>query len=275
MAASREACQDFSVAGKRAGLIGYRGTLFWEIVRIAKELTPAWGLFENVPGLLSSHRGRDFWAVLQGLRECWPAVGWRILDSRHFGVPQRRRRVFLVCGPSEAAIASVLFESEGGGGHPAASRETLPHLTARTGKGTDSDCTDGQIVTALRHLGSGGPDDNEAQGGHLVVGPLAPTLRGGQIGGREHGKPSASDQRNVMIGASVRRLTPLECERLQSFPDGFTCLCTPLDAYAADPEQAAWNCKCPDGPRYRALGNAVTVSVVEWIGRRLMAAHVS
>src|SRR5574341_458324 len=87
-------CQDFSVAGKRAGLVGIHGTLFWEIVRIAKLLRPPWGLFENVPGLLSSHRGRDFWAVLQGLRECWPVVGWRVLDSQHFGVPQRRRRVF-------------------------------------------------------------------------------------------------------------------------------------------------------------------------------------
>lgn len=302
-------CQDFSVAGKRAGLAGYRGTLFWEIVRIAKAFTPAWGLFENVPGLLSSHRGRDFWAVLQGLRDCWPAVGWRVLDSRYFGVPQCRRRVFLVCGSSEAAVASVLFEPEGGSGDPAAGGETLPHLTTRTGKGTDSDCTDGQIVTALRHLGSGGPE-----GGHLIVGPLRtnpynnsdPTMEAQQLvahalsaegadaseDGTGQGTPlviemaHGANQTGIRSGSSypvsattqavlqstVRRLTPLECECLQAFPDGWTCLCQPLEAYVADPEEAAWKCKCPDGPRYRALGNAVTVSVVEWIGRRLGAA---
>ena len=81
------------------------------------------------------------------------------------------------------------------------------------------------------------------------------------------------EQPYVSSANLVRRLTPLECERLQAFPDGWTCLCQPLEAYAADPEQAAWDCKCPDGPRYRALGNAVTVSVIEWIGRRLREAH--
>ncbi|HYE92218.1 MAG TPA: DNA cytosine methyltransferase, partial [Terriglobales bacterium] len=62
---------------------------------------------------------------------------------------------------------------------------------------------------------------------------------------------------------AVRRLTPTECERLQAFPDGWTCLCQPLETYDAD------RCTCPDSPRYRAMGNAVTVNVIEWIGRRL------
>lgn len=70
-------------------------------------------------------------------------------------------------------------------------------------------------------------------------------------------------------GQTIRRLTPLECERLQGFPDGWTCLCTPLDAYATDPDAAALACRCPDSPRYRALGNAVTVNVITWLGQRL------
>jgi DNA (cytosine-5)-methyltransferase 1 len=73
--------------------------------------------------------------------------------------------------------------------------------------------------------------------------------------------------------SAVRRLTPVECERLQGFPDGWTCLCTPLEAYAADPEAAALACTCPDGPRYRALGNAVTVNVIAWLGQRLREAN--
>ena len=305
-------CQDFSVAGKRAGLTGYRGTLFWEIVRIAKAIQPPWGLFENVPGLLSSHRGRDFWAVLQGLRECWPAVGWRILDSRHFGVLQRRRRVFFVCGPSEAAVASVLFEPEGGGGDSPAGREAGARVAASLTGGSHRPGVsypgrrkeeDENLIFAT--LNSGGNEggfrtepgehlvvdpltskpyaDNEAQHRRLVVGPLRsnpynnsdPTMEVQQL---VHGLPSEGADASegypaARIGAVVRRLTPMECERLQAFPDGWTCLCQPLDAYAADPEQAAWNCTCPDGPRYRALGNAVTVSVIEWIGRRLRGTH--
>lgn len=342
-------CQDFSVAGKRAGLVGYRGTLFWEIVRIAKELCPTWGLFENVPGLLSSYRGRDFWAVLQGLRECWPAVGWRVLDSRYFGVPQCRRRVFLVCGPSEESVASVLFESEGGAGHPAAGGETGANIAPCLDGSpyADREAEEGRLVTTLRHLGSGGPDGNEAQTGHLIIGPLgggndgigrrseddpnlvvhgltaegadasedgtgrgtplvitptltAPDTRAKPIGGkRQDGSrtdkipivslqtdstpkwgdigftlkqpsPSGGGQPQAVFASTVRRLTPMECERLQAFPDGWTCLCQPLKAYVADPEEAAWQCKCPDGPRYRTLGNAVTVSVAEWIGRRFL-----
>lgn len=73
----------------------------------------------------------------------------------------------------------------------------------------------------------------------------------------------------VMTRNLVRRLTPLECERLQGFPDGWTCLCQPITAYADDPDTAALACRCPDGPRYPALGNAVTVTVAEWLGRRL------
>jgi DNA (cytosine-5)-methyltransferase 1 len=70
----------------------------------------------------------------------------------------------------------------------------------------------------------------------------------------------------ALLPAAVRRLTPTECERLQAFPDGFTCLCG-VEPYTT------WDCRCPDGPRYAALGNAVTTSVIEWLGRRLMEAN--
>jgi DNA (cytosine-5)-methyltransferase 1 len=136
-------CQDLSVAGKRAGLGGERSGLFYEIVRVAKLLEPTWGLFENVPGLLSSDRGRDFWLVLSGLRECWPAIGWRLLDSQHFGVAQRRRRVFLVCGPTEAGVAEVLALAEGGAGDLAAGEEAGAGAAAGDRVGVD-------IARALR-----------------------------------------------------------------------------------------------------------------------------
>ena len=94
------------------------------------------------------------------------------------------------------------------------------------------------------------------------------------IGLGEPGDPSftldASYPHGIASPMSVRRLTPVETERLQAFPDGWTCLCQPLDAYAADPEAAAERCACPDSPRYKQTGNAVTVSVIEWLGRRLV-----
>lgn len=297
-------CQDLSVAGKRKGLAGERSGLFWEIIRIAKAIQPTWGLFENVPGLISSHAGRDMATVLEGLRQCWPVVGYRMLDSQYLGVAQRRRRVFFVCGPTVAGVEQVLFESEGGGGDSAAGRETGTHVTGVLGSGSSStrlNCDGDYVVTALRHLGHGGPDDNEAQGGHLVVGQChgsnvggMGTLRRGSgnvtsgvpfvthaLTGEGHdasedgtgrGTPivfterTRKESRQLYDGLGVRRLTPTECERLQGFPDGWTCLCQPLESY--DPNA----CTCPDSPRYRALGNAVTVNVIRWLGERLRRA---
>ena len=89
-------CQDLSVAGKRAGLAGERSGLFWEIVRLIDNLYPRWLILENVPGLLSSNGGRDMGTVIGTLAELGYGVGYRILDAQHFGVPQRRRRIFIV-----------------------------------------------------------------------------------------------------------------------------------------------------------------------------------
>jgi DNA (cytosine-5)-methyltransferase 1 len=109
-------CQDLSVAGKRAGLGGTRSGLFWEVVRILGELSPAWFVLENVPGLFSSCEGRDFAIVLNALDELGYGLAWRVLNSQFFGVAQRRRRVFIVGRAGEKCPISVLFEPEGGGG---------------------------------------------------------------------------------------------------------------------------------------------------------------
>lgn len=273
-------CQDLSVAGKRKGLAGERSGLFWEIVRIAKEIKPTWGLFENVPGLFSSHGGRDMATVLEGLRHCWPVVGYRVLDSRYFGVAQRRRRVFFVCGPTESGVEHILFEPEGGAGDSPAGREEGTHVARSLASSSGStgyryDPNGEEYVTALRHMGGGGPDDNEAQGGHLIAAPLTSTYakgadRGGndrgslpeghlvthclradgfdasedgmgrgtpmvpilEVGGGtssrgagpngcgigQEGDPMFTLQAGKQHAVGVRRLTPIECARLQGFP---------------------------------------------------------
>jgi DNA (cytosine-5)-methyltransferase 1 len=326
-------CQDLSVAGKRAGLDGERSGLFWEIVRLAQRTRPTWGLLENVPGLLSSAGGRDMGAVLRGLRQCWPCIGWRVLDSRFFGVPQRRRRIFLVGGPDEARVAQVLFESARVPGHPAARGQAragaapalaggahaacfnirgrddgarvelsdvasvraaqggssrsyvterlaegaLSHALTRTMHKKHDGDTDTLIVADTLNTGGAGGGFRSEPGAHLVTqawgldADLADPISA--VEGRTYTHEGRNNFRlhNVVQAPTVRRLTPTECERLQGFPDGWTCLCQPLATWSLDPEGTAEVCRCGDSARYRMMGNAVTVPVVEWLGHRLKA----
>lgn len=94
-------CQDVSTMGKRAGLAGERTGLFFDAVRIVRHLQPRFLVLENVHGLLSSNDGRDFETVLATLAECGYVGYWRVLNARYFGVPQNRRRVFIVAGLGE------------------------------------------------------------------------------------------------------------------------------------------------------------------------------
>jgi DNA (cytosine-5)-methyltransferase 1 len=332
-------CQDLSVAGQRRGLqAGERSSLFFEFARVADELVPAGGyvLVENVPGLLSSQNGRDFALVLATLAELgFHDLAWRVLDSRHFGVPQRRRRVFILarrCAAGRRAF-EVLLEPESGGGDSAASGEAGA----------------GVAFASLSGLGSGGPDDNDGQAGRVIAvssvtgseytaglptldkgaedgprrnqdapiivvdtltsgshpgsnmpgrrreddtnivtafhqtqdpisGPISPALgvtsggmgvafsenQRGEVlettyahqltsGGGKPGQGYAA----AMTAAGVRRLTPIECERLQGLPDDWTRV----------PDTA------PDSRRYAGLGDAVTSPVAEWIGQRLLKAE--
>src|SRR5579875_134000 len=108
-------CQDLSVAGRRAGLAGSRSGLWWEFYRIVAELRPAWVVVENVPGLLSSNRGRDMGTILASLGDLGYGWAYRVLDAQWFGVPQRRRRVFIVGHLGDYSATQVLLEPEGGG----------------------------------------------------------------------------------------------------------------------------------------------------------------
>ncbi len=110
-------CQDVSVAGKRAGLDGERSGLWFEFYRIIKEHTPRWVVIENVPGLLTSNRGRDFAVIIDGLVKCGYCVCWRVLDAQYFGLAQRRKRVFIVASFGDGRCTEVLFEREGSTGN--------------------------------------------------------------------------------------------------------------------------------------------------------------
>jgi DNA (cytosine-5)-methyltransferase 1 len=112
-------CQDLSIAGRRAGLIGSRSGLFWEICRLLDETKAQNFILENVPGLLTSNEGRDMGTVIRALEERGYSIAWRVLDAQHFGIPQRRRRIFIVgCfGDDWRTPAKILDIQEGSDGY--------------------------------------------------------------------------------------------------------------------------------------------------------------
>ena len=105
-------CQSFSIAGKRGGFEDARGTLFFEIARIARVKRPKYLLLENVPGLLSHDSGRTFATILVTLSELGYDVAWQVLNSADFGVPQSRKRVFLICCLGEECAGEILYFTE-------------------------------------------------------------------------------------------------------------------------------------------------------------------
>lgn len=134
-------CQDFSVAGLRAGITGDRGNLTLEFLRLAARKKPRWIVWENVPGVMSSDDGRALGSFLGGLAELGYGFAYRVLDAQHFGVPQRRRRIFVVaCFGGWRRAAAVLFERESLLGNPPPRREAGQRATgtieARTSGGS-------------------------------------------------------------------------------------------------------------------------------------------
>jgi DNA (cytosine-5)-methyltransferase 1 len=106
-------CQDVSVAGQRAGLDGERSGLFYDALAFAKAVKAKTILLENVPGLLSSNQGRDFGTILTELAIAgYSNIEWRVLDSQFFGVPQRRKRIFIIANTGDQEFRAVLSEPE-------------------------------------------------------------------------------------------------------------------------------------------------------------------
>jgi DNA (cytosine-5)-methyltransferase 1 len=183
-------CQSFSVAGLRKGLDDPRGNLMLTYLAIAERYQPRWLVWENVPGVLSSNRGRDFGTFLGALGQIGYGFAYRVLDAQYFGVAQRRRRVFVVgyLGDWRRA-AAVLFERESLSGHPAPSRksrkEVAQCITTRTGSAYDPTtetlpvtavCATGDIAHTLKGEGHDGSEDGTGRGVPTIAHTVA--LRG-------------------------------------------------------------------------------------------------
>jgi len=229
-------CQPFSIAGKRKGFQDTRGTMFFEICRIAQAKRPRMLFLENVKGLLSHDEGRTFAKILVSLDELGYDVEWQVLNSKNFGVPQNRKRVF------------IIGHLRGKG-----SRQVFP-IGERNGV-------------------SESQNKSKQRGGERIQSQVSPTIDSRYGALRNTGEPyivsnphgfnkgnikkepnirfsSVQNELIMLVGRNfknIRRLTPRECERLQSFPDN-------------------WTDGISDTQRYKQLGNAVTVNVIQAIG---------
>ncbi len=233
-------CQDFSTAGRGTGWEGRRGCLTAHFVRLVRELRPHWFVFENVPGILRPKFRRGLFRFLSAFDQVGYSLAWRVLNAQFFGVPQRRRRFFLVGHLGDWTFpASVLLESESLRGNSAPRQEA----------GQD-------IVGTLtnRTKGGGFPGTDEACGGYCR--PVSRALTACKTQTLEATQTRGNRGHGILTPYGVRRLTPLECERLMGFCDGYTAT-----AFRGKP--------AADGPRYQALGNSMAVPVMRWIGERI------
>lgn len=242
-------CQDLSVAGKRAGLDGERSGLFHEATRIIREMReksngqyPKWSIWENVTGALSSNGGADFGEVLHQMDEAGACFSeWAVLDAQYFGVPQRRRRVFVLScfdtTTAERSPSKILPVNQVSSGSPKKSIKQGEEAST-------------EIASCLRSGGQGGIPSS--RGENLVVEIV------GSLQARDYkgvGNQYVSENKLVVESdpiTRVRRLTPLECERLMGWPDNHTL-------NRADGKTNS------DSTRYKMCGNGVVSPMIKWI----------
>lgn len=300
-------CQDLSYAGHRKGIRANRSGLFFEAMRIIRDVKPQYIIFENVKGLLSSGGGRDFTLVLKEVADSGYDGQWQLLNTRWF-LPQNRERLYFVGhlrGESRPEIFPIGEDSETVQHQLEKGQIILGTTKSDTATGTNSRSyvfsTEGivgaidatsykqqkQVMLGIigdknsqwsRVYDSNGISKTITDGGGIGAktglykvhnlqprSPNRPSIKNKTSSGgsgplsKEDGTTYCLDSGNsqaVEIGYEIRRLTPKECERLQGFPDGWT-------------EFGLNNVKISDTQRYKQLGNAASVPVVEMIGNNL------
>jgi len=256
-------CQSFSIAGKRGGFADTRGTLFFDIARIIREKQPRLLLLENVKGLLSHDKGRTFYTIISTLDELGYDCQWQVLNSKNFGVPQNRERVFIIGHIRGTSRPQVFPFAESNG-------TTVKKLGNKNPSGNGQS---GQVVsTDGLHptIGAGGGNPNRKRDIGWSSGYIHQLNNPKHSNDRIYGKDGLSPTLNTAQGGNrqpfipedsqIRRLTPTECERLQGFPDGWT---------ARGIDENGNEVLISDTQRYKTLGNAITTCVVKEIMEKL------
>ena len=243
-------CQSFSIAGKRRGFEDTRGTLFFDIARIARHHKPRILFLENVKGLLSHDQGRTFKIIIATLTELGYDCQWQVLNSKNFGVPQNRERVFIV-GHIRGTRRPQVFPIEKTNKKDTRiiGQDVAYTIDANYHKGTNTLSKSRRSLVALTERRT------EEAKRLRRLGVVKDTRSLKKLEPRTDGianTVTTGDVKNQLLtdGVQIRRLTPIECERLQGFPNN-------------------WTESVSDTQRYKMMGNAVTVNVVYEIAKRL------
>ena len=216
-------CQDFSIAGKRKGMDGNRSSLISEAIRLISECQPKFFVWENVKGTFSTNNGEDFWSIIQAFANIGGyRLEWQLLNTKWF-LPQNRERIYLVG-----------YLGDGSGGQVFPIGENKRKIDVLQGQQGNANC-----ITA-RYRAS------DANGSYIVE---------RKFEAQEEIDISTMPPLRIKSNTKIRRLTPIECERLQGFPDNWTKHGT--DGLISDTQ------------RYKMCGNAVTVDVVQAVAERI------
>ena len=290
-------CQDISVAGKQGGISANRSGLFFAVMRLLREIEeknkPGWLLIENVKNLFSVNGGRDFLRVLAELDAVGYDAQWQLINSKDFGVPQNRERVFIVgnlrgrcagkilpvCGEGGGTLKQIVggrqgmrvydpnglsctLSTDGGGLGKNTGLYIVPYVIDKDRLRQTTDETAANCIDANYHKGL----DNHGQRTAILeaIPCITPDILNKNQNGRWFKEPddpmftlTSQDRHGVLLrsadGYRIRRLTPRECFRLQGFPDEY------FDRAAAVNS---------DTQLYKQAGNGVTVTVIRAIGKK-------
>lgn len=274
-------CQDLSAAGQRRGFAaGTRSSLAFRFLDLVEQRRPNWLLLENVPGLLTSNRGADFARLLSEMVELGYSVAWRVLDAQHFGVAQRRRRVFIVGNLGADRAAEVLFECESCERHPAPRKSqgqgAASGAAARTGIARERNNQERSGNPSAHANGNGAPDGISGRlddqplvatataFGQYEMTAIAGTLRakGGDAGGGSETILSFPSRFGSNAGVSIDQAQSM------AHSAGAPAVFRTGGSYEVSDDDALLP-QGIDSHRYRCCGNGVVAPVAEWIGRRI------
>lgn len=273
-------CQDFSLAGKRKGMEGQRSSLILEAIRLIGECRPSVFVWENVKGTFSSNDGADFWAIIQAFTDIGGyRLEWQLLNTSWF-LPQNRERIYLVgysSNPSGRGVFPIaendksnteqhgveIVGHRGTGGQQGfiyGESGIAPTLNA-CGYKDPTKVKVRQIETLkVKSATSDGYEQAEVGDSINLSNPNSETRRG-RVGKKKEQTLETSCNQAVVENYRIRRLTPVECERLQGFPDQHTA----YGNYDGEVKPMS------NTQRYKQCGNAVTVDVVAAVAKNCLS----
>lgn len=256
-------CQDLSVAGKRAGLDGNRSVMFYEATRIIKEMRdatqfvyPRIVVWENVSGAITSNKGADFGQVLDTLADIGAVdIHWSILDAQYFGVPQRRRRIFVVAifDPSAATrcpdtLLPVTKSSRGDFIKSKKAQQNITENVERSFDPSDEEPRLTPVAYSIREDAKANTFSANETDTALCLNGLVPSTQS------HHAQIFIAEPYEQNL--RVRRFTPLECERLQGWPDEHT-------RWTDDGSEQSYT------TRFKQCGNGVATPVAKWVAKHI------